>query len=63
MTVSAHARPRRCQGRKGGSLGIRSATVCAAPFSVDLGLGNEIGGPSAGLMFALGIMDKVGTAT
>ena len=31
-----------------------------APFTVDLGLANEIGGPSAGLMFALGIVDKVG---
>ncbi|WP_375490030.1 PDZ domain-containing protein [uncultured Jatrophihabitans sp.] len=49
------------QGRKGGSLGITPGTVCAAPFAVDLGLGNEIGGPSAGLMFALGIMDKVGS--
>lgn len=48
------------QGHRGGSLGIEPGTVCAAPFSVDLGLGNQIGGPSAGLMFALGIMDKVG---
>jgi Lon-like protease len=47
-------------GRKGGSLGISGGTVCAAPYSVDLGLGNQIGGPSAGLMFALGIMEKVG---
>ena len=38
----------------------RSATSAPAPFTVDLGLGNQIGGPSAGLMFALGIMDKVG---
>ena len=41
-------------------LGIAVATACVAPFTVDLGLGNQIGGPSAGLMFALGIMDKVG---
>jgi PDZ domain-containing protein len=47
-------------GRSGGSLGINVGDVCAPPFSVDLGLGNQIGGPSAGLMFALGIMDKVG---
>ena len=26
-----------------------------------LGLANQIGGPSAGLMFALGIIDKIGT--
>jgi PDZ domain-containing protein len=47
-------------GRKGGSLGVTVGSVCATPYKVDLGLGNEIGGPSAGLMFALGIMDKVG---
>lgn len=47
-------------GRHGASLGIEVGQVCQAPFSVDLGLGNEIGGPSAGLMFALGIMDKTG---
>jgi Lon-like protease len=46
--------------RSGGSLGITAGQVCAAPYTVDLGLGNQIGGPSAGLMFALGIMDKVG---
>lgn len=47
-------------GRSGASLGIEVGSVCQAPFHVDLGLGNEIGGPSAGLMFALGIMEKVG---
>jgi Lon-like protease len=49
------------KGRHGASLGIVVTTGCLAPFTVDLGLGNQIGGPSAGLMFALGIMDKVGT--
>jgi PDZ domain-containing protein len=49
-------------GRKGASLGIAPGQVCQLPFTVDLGLGNEIGGPSAGLMFALGIIDKVGSA-
>jgi PDZ domain-containing protein len=44
----------------GGFLGVEVGSVCATPFTVDLGLGNQIGGPSAGLMFALGIMDKVG---
>jgi PDZ domain-containing protein len=51
-------------GRKGAILGIHvtpDSTHCLAPFTVDLGLADEIGGPSAGLMFALGIMDKVGT--
>lgn len=47
-------------GRKGASLGIEVGEVCQAPFTVDLGLGNQIGGPSAGLMFALGIIEKVG---
>ncbi|MGH8961495.1 MAG: YlbL family protein [Jatrophihabitantaceae bacterium] len=51
------------KGRTGASLGIAvSPDICQLPFEVDLGLGNQIGGPSAGLMFALGIMDKVGTA-
>ena len=49
------------KGKKGASLGIVVTNGCLAPFTVDLGLGNEIGGPSAGLMFALGIMDKVGS--
>lgn len=48
------------QDGKGARLGITVADGCLAPFEVDLGLGNQIGGPSAGLMFALGIMDKVG---
>ena len=48
------------KGRNGASLGIEVGQVCQAPFSVDLGLGNQIGGPSAGLMFALGIIEKVG---
>jgi PDZ domain-containing protein len=48
-------------GRSGGSLGINVANGCLAPFTIDLGLANQIGGPSAGLMFALGIIDKIGT--
>lgn len=48
-------------GTKGASIGIDIVAGCVAPFQVQLGLANEIGGPSAGLMFALGIMDKVGT--
>jgi PDZ domain-containing protein len=48
------------EGRSGGSLGIELGRLCQLPFSVDLGLGNQIGGPSAGMMFALGILDKVG---
>ena len=44
----------------GGRIGITVSPGCFAPFEVDLGLADQIGGPSAGLMFALGIMDKVG---
>jgi PDZ domain-containing protein len=46
----------------GGRIGITVSPGCFAPFEVDLGLANQIGGPSAGLMFALGIIDKVGPA-
>jgi PDZ domain-containing protein len=50
------------QGGKGGSLGVTVPPdpECLAPFEVQLGLNDEIGGPSAGMMFALGIIDKVG---
>jgi PDZ domain-containing protein len=48
------------QGQKGARIGITVGPQCFAPFEVDLGLGDQIGGPSAGLMFALGIIDKVG---
>jgi PDZ domain-containing protein len=48
------------KGKTGASLGIYLTAGCLAPFTVDLGLGNQIGGPSAGLMFALGIIDKIG---
>ncbi|HEY7049198.1 MAG TPA: S16 family serine protease [Jatrophihabitantaceae bacterium] len=48
-------------GQKGARIGITVGEQCFAPFEVDLGLGDQIGGPSAGLMFALGIMDKVGS--
>jgi PDZ domain-containing protein len=48
------------KGGKGARMGIVVSDACLAPFEVDLGLGNEIGGPSAGLMFALGIIDKIG---
>lgn len=59
VTVSVKLAPP-VQKRKGASIGITVVTGCLAPFTVDLGLGNQIGGPSAGLMFALGIMEKVG---
>jgi PDZ domain-containing protein len=49
------------KGQTGARIGITVGAECFAPFEVDLGLGDQIGGPSAGLMFALGIMNKVGT--
>ncbi|MBV9592624.1 MAG: PDZ domain-containing protein [Actinobacteria bacterium] len=59
MTVSVPlvAAPK---GSKGARMGVTVAGGCVAPFQVDLGLADQIGGPSAGMMFALGIMDKVG---
>lgn len=48
--------------RAGGALGITIDYRPVAPFDVDIKVGEDIGGPSAGLMFALGIMEKVGPA-
>jgi len=47
-------------GSPGGPLGVTFGTVCQFPFSVSVCSDCPIGGPSAGLMFALGIIDKVG---
>jgi PDZ domain-containing protein len=48
------------QGDEGKAfLGIVPDDTCLAPFTVKINL-SDIGGPSAGLMFALGIIDKVG---
>jgi PDZ domain-containing protein len=47
-------------GAKGARMGVSVADGCVAPFSIDLALADQIGGPSGGLMFALGIIDKVG---
>lgn len=46
-------------GRRGASLGIRVAYQPAAPFTVNVSLA-DVGGPSAGLMFTLGIIAKAG---
>jgi Lon-like protease len=42
------------------TIGIEAGQTCFATFRVDLGLNDTIGGPSAGMMFALGIMEKIG---
>jgi PDZ domain-containing protein len=57
VTVPLIAAP---AGSKGARMGVDIESGCVAPFQVDLGLADQIGGPSAGLMFALGIIDKVG---
>ena len=57
-TVALVAAP---TGQKGARLGVSIQSGCVAPFQVDLGLADQIGGPSAGLMFALGIIDKIGS--
>ena len=57
VKVTLNAAP---SGQSGAVIGINAGTSCFAPFDVTLGLNNDIGGPSAGMMFALGIMEKVG---
>lgn len=47
------------KGRAGSIMGISVAWEPHAPFRIDINL-SGIGGPSAGLMFALGILDKIG---
>ena len=48
-------------GARGARMGISVANTCFAPtFEVKIGLNDSIGGPSAGMMFALGILEKVG---
>lgn len=46
--------------RKGAAVGVVLTLQRKAPFEVKIQLDESIGGPSAGLMFALGIMEKVG---
>jgi PDZ domain-containing protein len=47
-------------GAKGARLGVSVSSTCLAPFGVTIHL-EDVGGPSAGLMFALAIVDKAGT--
>ncbi len=41
-------------------LGVGVSLESTAPYQVKIALDDRIGGPSAGLMFALGILDKLG---
>lgn len=62
VTKALHVTPEKPpKGVKGARLGIVAADTCLAPFTVTIHL-EDIGGPSAGLMFALAIIDKVGPA-
>jgi Lon-like protease len=47
-------------GKSRAVLGVTITLASTAPFTVKIGLDDRIGGPSAGLMFALGILEKVG---
>ena len=48
-------------GQKRAVLGVGVTLESTADFKVKIALDDRIGGPSAGLMFALGILDKIGT--
>jgi Lon-like protease len=53
--------PKRVADGTGGTrplLGVTTATTIDPPFTVDLKI-DAVGGPSAGMMFALGIIDKL----
>lgn len=47
-------------GRTRAVLGVGVTLQSTAPFTVKIALDDRIGGPSAGLMFALGILEKLG---
>lgn len=48
-------------GKTRAVLGVGVTLQSTAPYKVKITLDDRIGGPSAGLMFALGILDKIGT--
>jgi Lon-like protease len=57
---TARIRTIKAKDRKGAAIGVLLSLERKAPFDVRIGLSEDIGGPSAGLMFALGIIEKVG---
>ncbi len=62
---SARITTTRGTGEDGGTravLGVGVSLESTAPYKVKIALDDRIGGPSAGLMFALGILDKLGPA-
>src|SRR5699024_6329244 len=44
--------------RSGGFIGIKLNEQAAVPFDIDISL-EDVGGPSAGMMFALAIVDQL----
>ena len=56
---SAEITTKRAEGRKGSLLGVMILEQPSAPFDVDIQV-EDVGGPSAGLMLTLGILDLVG---
>jgi Lon-like protease len=57
---SAEVTLTKATNRGGAALGITVDYRPVAPYDIDIKVGEDIGGPSAGLMFALGILEKVG---
>ncbi|WP_228990575.1 PDZ domain-containing protein [Streptomyces sp. DH8] len=62
ITVKTVKAPAQGEGEAGGEgraiVGIRAGTDHTFPFEIDIKLA-DVGGPSAGLMFSLGIIDKL----
>jgi PDZ domain-containing secreted protein len=56
---TAEITTKRAEGRKGSLLGVMILEQPSAPFDVDIEV-EDVGGPSAGLMLTLGILDLVG---
>jgi PDZ domain-containing protein len=56
---SAEITTKQAEGRKGSLLGVMILEQPSAPFDVDIQV-EDVGGPSAGLMLTLGILDLVG---
>ncbi|WP_121255424.1 PDZ domain-containing protein [Nocardioides ferulae] len=55
--VDAVLTPRRSDGKA--QIGVQVGTSYTFPFQVDVNVDPAIGGPSAGLLFALGVYDKL----
>ncbi|MFJ6212904.1 PDZ domain-containing protein [Streptomyces sp. NPDC092296] len=58
QTTQVTIRTVKAPGADRAMVGIQPGTKHTFPFSIDIGL-QDVGGPSAGLMFSLGIIDKL----